>query len=192
MNDEEGVFFPKAAGWLYYPAVKKAKDIAKQYDFPIGGDVTELIKKMGGRVDLGNDIWGETSHFRNFEKFDNEPLPKDPKNKFIICIAEHEYDLHENYIQAQLLGHYVLHSDGIRKMYAPYSVDEYHFTFPNEASTEAGYFAFNLLSPRKPFIEKWEGFHEDMTLADKVKEMEHTFSAPEFVIDFGLKYYGLE
>ena len=191
-----GIYFPEPLGLSDAEIMKRAEKFRKETGFKCGETMEEFIPRIGGKVEHGelgrNSKWTGMTHIRNFEKFDNAPLPQEPKIKFYVNMVKEEYTYLKNYITAQLLGHYVLHCPKGKKIYGHYDIVEAWydpFEFPEVVYREAGFFALYFLMPERPFKKKWEELLMKKETTFIKNEMEDFFGAPGFVLDVAFKNF---
>ena len=213
-RQQAGIFFPEPGGWLNEYGgtcgarlIKKARAVAKKYNFKIGGNVYyDVVDKMGGHVRYSreymtsepfiNEGWDKASHFRNFKWPNNKPIEKKPQYKFYINLDEEVTAANSNYITAQLMAHYVLHcKDKTKKIYAPYIhpyTAEDTFYFSDEEYCEAGNFALHFLMPENEFKRRWKGLPKKLSDEKKIERMQAIFKVPEFLILAGFDEHGVD
>jgi hypothetical protein len=117
-----------------------AATVAAKLDFEIGGDVTELVSKLGGTI----------SYLRRDEWLEHEMdtiIIQGPRD-FEIKLLSSAGPLRQNFTIAHELGHYILHSRSGKV--APIMAGRKGST---RVEWEANWFAASLLMPEKTFKE---------------------------------------
>jgi Zn-dependent peptidase ImmA (M78 family) len=144
---------PKPCNLAKEEIYQKAKDISKQYDFEIGGDLKPIVTEMGGEIEYEDIDYflldGSSSIF--IERIGD----------FCIKIPQFTSPLRDRFTLAHELGHYVLHyldQGRTDKMKVARRIK-------GTIGTEANYFAAEFLMPSDKFKEKWEEYQNESMLA---------------------------
>ena len=182
---EAGVFFAEPSGLSDDRIIWKAKEFAKTHDFKYGDLLADYVIKIGGCLVSTKYRGGNFCHFRNFENFDNRPLPKNPKIKFYLNIEPWLDRIEPNYIMAHFLGHYVLHCPKDKKIFIYYQNVDSPFDIQEKIDQQAEVFAMNLLTPEMAFREEWRR-------SKKIEEMSKIFKVSSLRIIDRLLGLGLD
>lgn len=132
-----------------------AGDLAQFYDYIPGGDLRELVQKMGGTITY-RDYWNGSADSSGSIEIDQEG--------FEIRLSMDTGPLRDRFTVAHELGHYVLHylypvqveGTQIERMTA----ERYG---SGRVETEANWFAASLLMPESEFRKMYADSHGNIT-----------------------------
>lgn len=153
---------PKASGLSKAAVSKLAEHVAKQLQFAPGGDILDVVDRLGGKI-----------HYQDFWELDNSTsgsIVIDTESDFSIYLAKHTSAERDRFTIAHELGHYVCHflwprqhGQDIQKLAAArYGSDREEW--------EANWFAAAFLMPVGPFSEDVRAADGDIgTVAEKYK-----------------------
>lgn len=142
---------------------KMAEDIALQLGYQYGGNIEEIVKKLGGEI-LYQDIF-------DLDSSDSGSIVINNRNDFKITLALHTTKERDRFTIAHELGHYFLHylfynfrnqtnSDNKKFKAARYG--------SGKTETEAHWFAASFLMPEKSFKEEFYKLNGNLVeLAEK-------------------------
>ena len=150
----------------YYAAVESrlpksqvyalGESIAKQMDFEPGGDVYELTKRLGGRVDIEDTLLSDSEHTGSL--YVNAP------NDFQIIVPSHTSLERDRFTVAHELGHYVLHYLWQKRKDPAFPDRVMAFRRGSERiEWEANWFAAALLMPETEFRHSYATNKGDLT-----------------------------
>lgn len=113
---------------------EKLADILK---FQPGGDIFEIVSRIGGTIKLDME-----------DKHENGSIIVDGEDDFTVYLSQYTGPLRDRFTIAHEIGHYILHSNlGKKRIQVPRYGQ-------NLVETEANYFAAGFLMPQKQFIHE--------------------------------------
>ena len=127
-----------------------AEQFAAKVGYVPGGDLEEVVSKLGGKIEI-----------RDFPAVEQSgSIRVNNKRDFVIVLPTYTGRLRDRFTIAHELGHYVLHSQlGKRQIEVPRLAS-------GRAEWEANWFAGAFLMPEKLFTEKLQaGMTEDQLAA---------------------------
>lgn len=121
-----------------------AESIAKQLSFSVGDDIQELVRRMGGRVDVEDTLLTDPEHTGSL--YVEEPA------RFRIVVPSHTSLERDRFTVAHELGHYMLHYLWAKKKNpaVPDRVVAYR-RGSDRIEWEANWFAAAFLMPKEDF-----------------------------------------
>ena len=130
-----------------------AGNLAETFGFAPGGDINELIHRLGGTIRY-EDIegWLET---------ESGSIEVEERGEFTIYLPNFTSHVRDRFTMAHELGHYILHSGfGEKRIRVPRSGS-------NRLEWEANWFAAAFLMPRKKFLAELDARSSVALLAAK-------------------------
>lgn len=120
-----------------------ATSVAKQLGFGVGGDLNDVISKLGGRV-RAQELWEIADSSSGSIRIDSD-------NSFEVVVALHTGPARDRFTIAHELGHYVLHylwPLNQKKEVGPIEAKRYG---TGRVEWEANWFAASFLMPEGEF-----------------------------------------
>lgn len=133
-----------------------AESVAKQIGYEPGGDLTALVKKLGGEVRY-KDFWGG-------EESDSGSTVISGEGNFVIYIAKQTSYERDRFTIAHELGHYVLHYLWANRNGGSVKAMKASRYGSDRTEWEANWFAAAFLMPEQPFIDFFNEVDGDITL----------------------------
>jgi predicted transcriptional regulator len=126
-----------------------AESAARQMGFEPGGDLYDLVRKMGGRVEIEDTLLSDPEQTGS--------LYVDGPNRFRIIVPSHTSPERDRFTIAHELGHFVLHYLW-KKQKNPEFPDRLYALRKgsDRIEWEANWFAAAFLMPEAEFKEKFE------------------------------------
>jgi Zn-dependent peptidase ImmA (M78 family) len=133
-----------------------AESIAKTLNFHEHGDLSEIISRVGGRVDIEDTLLTDPDHTGSL--FVDEP------RNFRIVVPSHTSVERDRFTVAHEFGHYVLHYLWQKKNDEnfPDKVVAYR-RGSNLIEWEANWFAASFLMPEAKFAEAFKELNADLS-----------------------------
>lgn len=129
-----------------------ANEIANKLAFEPGGDISKLVKDLGGNIVVGSTT---------FEDHDSGSIVVRDYNDFTIHVSEFTSLERDRFTIAHELGHLMLHFPKIKEKYRSATMRATRYVNPSDetqrrAEWEANWFAASFLMPEKKFRDTYK------------------------------------
>jgi predicted transcriptional regulator len=145
---------PRASGLSKAAVSKLGESVAKQLKFEPGGDIRDVVSRLGGRIEY-QDFW-------ELDQSTSGSIEIDGEGKFVIYLAKHTSQERDRFTIAHELGHYVVHFLWPRKQGEHIEKLAASRYGSGREEWEANWFAASFLMPVAPFAEAVERKEQDI------------------------------